>query len=190
MWWHLKSPVSRLFAQPLFRRRSEKISKLHVTGLCEGNPLVTHGFPSQRASNAELLSFDDVIMRKTKTWLSYKVNTMAAVDLVTQGTKASAAMFFTWFSWNIMASALIKAKQIHFCHAFLKPEYYGIKRIHYTLMWKIDTCDKWGIKRLQTRLCRVWNRFIPHESQVSIYHNQGVVNSLSRSTVNTNKGVF
>ena len=25
------------------------------------------------------------------------------------------------------------------------------------------------------------NRFIPHESQVSIYHNQGVVHSLSRS---------
>ena len=27
--------------------------KLRVTGLCEGNPLVTSGFPSQRASNAE-----------------------------------------------------------------------------------------------------------------------------------------
>ena len=34
------------------------------------------------------------------------------------------------------------------------------------------------------------NRFIPHESQVSIYHNQGVVDSLSRSAINTNKGVF
>ena len=35
----------------LFRHRSKKISKIHVTGLCEGNPSVTGGFPSQRASN-------------------------------------------------------------------------------------------------------------------------------------------
>ena len=47
-----------------------------------------------------------------------------------------------------------------------------------------------GIKRYQTKLHRVWNRFIPHESQVSIYHNQGVVDSLSRSSINTNKCVF
>ena len=38
----------------LFRRRSKKTSKLRVTGLCEGNPLMTGGFPSQRASNAEI----------------------------------------------------------------------------------------------------------------------------------------
>ena len=37
----------------LFKRWSKKSSKLHVTGLCEGNPLVTGGFPSQRASNME-----------------------------------------------------------------------------------------------------------------------------------------
>ena len=63
-------------------------------------------------------------------------------------------------------------------------------RIHYTMMWEIDTCDEWGIKRFQTRLRRVWNSFIPHESQVSIYHNQDVVDSLSRSPINTNKSVF
>ena len=32
--------------------------------------------------------------------------------------------------------------------------------------------------------------FFPHESQVSIYRSQGVVDSLSRSPINTNKGVF
>ena len=37
----------------LFRRRSKKISKLRVTGLCEGNPPVTGEFPAQRDSNAE-----------------------------------------------------------------------------------------------------------------------------------------
>ena len=37
----------------LFKRRSKNTSKLRVTGLCEGNPPVNGGFPSQRASNAE-----------------------------------------------------------------------------------------------------------------------------------------
>ena len=46
----------------LFRRRSKKASKLRVTDVCEGNPPVTGGFPSQRASDAEMFPFDDVIM--------------------------------------------------------------------------------------------------------------------------------
>ena len=32
----------------LFRRRSKKTSKLRLMGLCEGNPPVTGGFPSQK----------------------------------------------------------------------------------------------------------------------------------------------
>ena len=36
--------------------RSKKTSKLHVTGLCEGNSPVTGEYPSQRASNAENVS--------------------------------------------------------------------------------------------------------------------------------------
>ena len=40
----------------LFRRRSEKTSKLRVTGLCAGNPPVTGEFPAQMASNAENVS--------------------------------------------------------------------------------------------------------------------------------------
>ena len=52
----------------LFRRRSKKTSKLHVTGLCEGNafsallalcegnPPEASGFPPQRASNAKIVS--------------------------------------------------------------------------------------------------------------------------------------
>ena len=35
---------------------SKKTSNLRVTGLCKGNPPVTGGFPSQRASNAENIS--------------------------------------------------------------------------------------------------------------------------------------
>ena len=40
----------------LYRRRSKKTSKLHVTGLCEGNSPVTGEFPSQRASYVENVS--------------------------------------------------------------------------------------------------------------------------------------
>ena len=37
----------------LFRRRSKKTLKLHVTGPCEGNSPVTGGSPAHRVSNAE-----------------------------------------------------------------------------------------------------------------------------------------
>ena len=40
----------------LLRRRSKKTSKLHVTGLCDVNPPMTGGFPSQMDSNAENVS--------------------------------------------------------------------------------------------------------------------------------------
>ena len=55
--WRLDCLRSRLF-----RRRSKKTSKLHVTGLCEGNPPVTGEFPSQGASNMDFFPFDDVII--------------------------------------------------------------------------------------------------------------------------------
>ena len=40
----------------LFRWRSKKTSKLHITGLCVGNSLVTREFSAQVASNAENVS--------------------------------------------------------------------------------------------------------------------------------------
>ena len=40
----------------LFRCKSKKTSKLRVTGLCEGNSLVTGEFPAQRDSDAENVS--------------------------------------------------------------------------------------------------------------------------------------
>ena len=47
----------------LFRRRSKKTSKLRITGLCEGNSLVTSEFPAQKARTAEMFPFDGVIMK-------------------------------------------------------------------------------------------------------------------------------
>ena len=40
-----------------------KTSKLRLTGLCEGNPPVNSGFPSQMASNGKTFPFDDVIIK-------------------------------------------------------------------------------------------------------------------------------
>ena len=40
----------------LSRRWWKKTSKIHVTGLCEGNSPVTGEFPAQKASNAEIVS--------------------------------------------------------------------------------------------------------------------------------------
>ena len=40
----------------LFRHRSKKTSKLHVTGLCVGNSPATGEFPAQMASNAKHVS--------------------------------------------------------------------------------------------------------------------------------------
>ena len=46
------------------RRRSTWTSKPRVTALCGGNSSVTGEFPTQKASNAEYVSIDDVIMHQ------------------------------------------------------------------------------------------------------------------------------
>ena len=51
--WRLKSLASRFFTNRLFRCRSQKTSKLRVTGLCAGNSPVTGEFLAQMTSYAE-----------------------------------------------------------------------------------------------------------------------------------------
>ena len=53
---HLYPRCLDCLLNPLFRRRSKKTSKLHATGLCEGNSPVTGEFHPQRTSNAENIS--------------------------------------------------------------------------------------------------------------------------------------
>ena len=61
LWRHNeRNGVSNHQPQPcllnrLFRRRSNKISKLRITGLCEGNSPVTGEVPAQMTSNEEML---------------------------------------------------------------------------------------------------------------------------------------
>ena len=48
----------------LFRHRSNKTSKIRVTGLCEGNSPGTGEFPAQKPITRKMFPFDDVIMNK------------------------------------------------------------------------------------------------------------------------------
>ena len=48
--------LTTVYSTVYSRCRSKKTSKLHVTGLCAGNSLVTGEFPAQRATNADNIS--------------------------------------------------------------------------------------------------------------------------------------
>ena len=77
----------------LFRRRSKKISKLRVTGLCEWNSPVIGGFPSQRASNAEMVPCDDVIMTCKRNWtpIMPTLSTLTTPEVVVMTTSGAAS---------------------------------------------------------------------------------------------------
>ena len=79
--WRHNEPDGVLNHQPhdclpndLFRRISNKTSKLRLTGLCTGNSPVTGEFPAQKASNAENVSipwrYHDLILNHT---LDFKI---------------------------------------------------------------------------------------------------------------------
>ena len=55
----------------LFRWRSKKTSKLHVTDLCAGNSPVTGEFPTQMASDAENVSIGWRHHVRTELWRKY-----------------------------------------------------------------------------------------------------------------------
>ena len=72
-----------------FRPRSKKTSKLRVTGLCEGNSPVAGEFPAQRARNAKMFPFDDVIMHCHYWGLDHFVKSMLRSMVKTISTLAS-----------------------------------------------------------------------------------------------------
>ena len=65
--WRLKSPASRLLAQPFIQAQIKENTKAPRHWPCKGNPLMTGEFPAQRASNVEMFPFDDVIMECVPT---------------------------------------------------------------------------------------------------------------------------
>ena len=60
MQWRSIPPGTRLFAQQFVQAQIKEISKLHVTGLCEGNSPVNS--PHKGSVKRKMFPFDDVIM--------------------------------------------------------------------------------------------------------------------------------
>ena len=54
--------VSSVYSTVCSGADQKKTSRLRVSGLCEGNSPGTGEFHTQRASNVEMIRFDDVIM--------------------------------------------------------------------------------------------------------------------------------
>ena len=65
--WHLNCLLNRLF-----RHRSKKTSKLHVTGLCEANPPVTVDSPHKGPVTWKIFPCDDVFMISVRIYISVK----------------------------------------------------------------------------------------------------------------------
>ena len=65
----IASPITSLTivcSSVFFQAQIKENTKAPHHRLCEGNPPVTGGFPSQRASNTDFFPFDDVIMGSLK----------------------------------------------------------------------------------------------------------------------------
>ena len=67
--WRFKSPASRLFIQPVIQAQIKENIKALRHWLCEGNSPVTGEFPAQRASNAKMFPFHDVIVQRPLQYL-------------------------------------------------------------------------------------------------------------------------
>ena len=68
------------------RCRSKKTSKIRVTGLCEGNPSVTGGFPHKRPVTRKIILCDDVIMLMPNDSIELKVpslhNAKSSINII------------------------------------------------------------------------------------------------------------
>ena len=84
----------------LFSRISKTTSKLSITGLCEGNSLVTCEFPAQRASNAKDYSF----CRRSMNWMSFSTINLEYILSFVNNNFVTCAPFIalvnTWKYWR------------------------------------------------------------------------------------------
>ena len=109
----------------LFRRRSKKTSKLHVTGLCEGNHRWPVDSPHKGPVTRKILPFDDVIMwaRTTNahcidvTWTSWHLKSQATdcfffnnLFRITRKQTPTLALHY----WILVISAGFTEQNVHF----------------------------------------------------------------------------
>ena len=108
----------------LFRRRSKKISKLCVTGLCEGNSPVTGEFPTQRASNTENVS----------TWWRYHEISKVWPNLNDEGTQWYLAISTDDTPVNLPVSELKTVYRVNFKPCVVKTK--GMASCINILWWR------------------------------------------------------
>ena len=96
--------VSCLLAQPFVQARIKENTKAPRTGLFEGNPPVTGGFPSRRASNTEMFPFDDVIKYclspETKSTRTFADTLAIKVRSLTNSITQNDHEFHTFISYS------------------------------------------------------------------------------------------
>ena len=67
--WRLKSPVTTVSSTASVGSQQRKYQRSELLAICEENPPVTGGFPSQRASNTgKVFPCHEVIMKVRRSW--------------------------------------------------------------------------------------------------------------------------
>ena len=89
----------------LFRRRSKKTPKLHVTGLCAGNSPITGEFPAQMASNAGNVSI----------WWRHHIYMFISLRAGSQMNYHDLIIRLVYFGSNYHDRLL---RQVHECYSF------------------------------------------------------------------------
>ena len=108
-WWHNERDGDsnhrglHCLLNRLFRHKSKETSKLRVTGLCEGKPPLTGGFPSQRASDAENVSI----------WWCHHGKEDRMLDYIGIGH----IMYFWSFLFVVFITDILKCLRIYFCYS-------------------------------------------------------------------------
>ena len=91
----------------LFRHRSKKTSKLRVTCLCEGNSPVTGEFPTQRTSNAEIVSI----------WWRHHVRRSVSmcqwIDVFPGNEISDIYIYIYIYAWNTGTTMLCFGDELH-----------------------------------------------------------------------------
>ena len=89
---------------------------------------------------------------------------------VTITTHATRRHFLVWMTMVRQPTKRRCSCALTLRYTFICVYWWTRQRIHNTLIVVDRYLRRMGIKRFQTRQSLVWNRFIPHASQVSIYH--------------------
>ena len=114
----------------LFRRGSKKTSKFHISGLFDGTPSLTDGFPSQGLATWKMFPFDDVIMCLLYPTQTHRAVLKALIMALVQKMYVlsfldSTSQILTHWSQDKVAAVL----QAAFSMAFLNENYYILIRI-------------------------------------------------------------